>query len=119
MSSTQTPLQAPSTRNPRSSKKRDQPAHGTAKAENAELAALCNALSSPIRVQILRMLMRRGWICGEIVKVVGLAQSTVSEHLRILKAAGLVTGEIDGPRTCYCVNLPAICRLGELVADLT
>ena len=69
------------------------------------LAATCKALSHPARLAILRMLAGRGsCICGEIVDVMPLSQATVSQHLKILKDAGLIAGEIDGPRTCYCIN---------------
>lgn len=84
-----------------------------------ELAVLAKALSHPARVQILRLLAsRKTCVCGEIVNELPLAQSTVSEHLRILKAAGLVMGEVDGPRVCYCVNPATIRRLKSLVRDL-
>lgn len=74
------------------------------------LAALAKALGHPARLRILRLLLDTpGCIGGDIVEAVGLAQSTVSEHLRILKAAGAVRGEIDGPRVCYALN-PAAFR---------
>ncbi len=60
-----------------------------------------------------------GCIGGDIVDAVGLAQSTVSEHLRILKAAGVITGEISGPRTCYALNPDALGPLSEFIATLT
>lgn len=70
-----------------------------------DLAGLCKALGHPARLRILQILLERGTcICGEIVEVMPLSQSTVSEHLRILKQAGLVKGEIEGPRVCYCVD---------------
>mgnify|MGYP006160863253 CR=1 FL=1 len=72
-------------------------------------AALAKALAHPARIRILRLLQATpGCIGGEIVGAVGLAQSTVSEHLRILKAAGVITGEIDGPRVCYALNPAAL-----------
>ena len=83
------------------------------------LAALAKALGHPARVRILRLLGRTpGCIGGTIVEAVGLAQSTVSEHLRILKAAGIVTGEIDGPRVCYCLAPGALAPLAGLLAGL-
>lgn len=85
---------------------------------DTELAVLCKALGHPARVQILRRLLRSPCICGEIVQVVGLAQSTVSAHLRVLKEAGLVKGEVDGPRMCYCVNPDAVRRLQHLTGSL-
>jgi ArsR family transcriptional regulator len=69
------------------------------------LAGACKALSHPARLTILQTLARRGTcICGEIVDILPLSQATVSQHLKILKEAGLITGEIDGPRSCYCID---------------
>lgn len=83
------------------------------------LAELARALSHPARLRILRLIRATpGCIGGDIVGAVGLAQSTVSEHLRILKAAGLITGEIDGPRVCYALNPAALVPLAALTADL-
>jgi ArsR family transcriptional regulator len=87
--------------------------------EGEELAKLAWAIAHPARVHILRILLaRRACICGELVDELPLAQSTVSQHLKILKEAGLVQGEIDGPKVCYCVNPAALARLKELVAEL-
>lgn len=84
-----------------------------------ELALLCKAAGHPARVQILRLLVRReSCICGDIVDELPLAQSTVSQHLKVLKDAGLVRGDIDGPRVCYCVEPRALRRLKALVASL-
>ncbi len=84
-----------------------------------ELAALAKAVAHPARVQILRLLVRReACICGEIVDELPLAQSTVSQHLKVLKDAGLIRGEIDGPRVCYCVEPRALRRLKALVGSL-
>lgn len=84
-----------------------------------ELAKLSWALAHPARVRIVLLLLSRtSCICGEIVEEMSLAQSTVSQHLKILKEAGLVQGEIDGPRVCYCINAPAMAKLKKLIADL-
>ena len=86
---------------------------------NEELAQLAKALGHPARVAILRLLLRRdSCVCGEIVDEIPLAQSTVSQHLRQLKDAGLIRGELDPPRVCYCVDPDAVRRLQDLVADL-
>ena len=83
------------------------------------LAALARALSHPARVAIVRHLATRGTcVCGQIVDVLPLAQATVSQHLKVLKDAGLVQGEVDGPRTCYCVNPETLKRFQSLVASL-
>lgn len=72
------------------------------------LAAFAKALSHPARIAILNVLAKKNeCICGEIVEVLPLAQSTVSQHLKELKSAGLITGETDGPRSCYCINWKA------------
>jgi len=73
-----------------------------------ELAAFAKAMSHPARIAILKILAQRNeCICGEIVEVLPLAQSTVSQHLKELKNAGLINGETDGPRSCYCINWKA------------
>lgn len=70
-----------------------------------DLAAFAKALSHPARIAILKVLAQRNeCICGEIVDILPLAQSTVSQHLKELKTAGLIDGSIDGPRSCYCIN---------------
>lgn len=83
------------------------------------LATLAKALGHPARVAILRLLMRRETcMCGEIVDELPLAQSTVSQHLKQLKEAGLIRGEIDGPRVCYCIEPGAVAQLRALIAAL-
>ena len=72
------------------------------------LAAFAKAISHPARIAILNVLAKKNeCICGEIVDVLPLAQSTVSQHLKELKNAGLISGTIDGPRSCYCINWKA------------
>jgi len=84
-----------------------------------ELAALAKALGHPARVQILRLRVRReACICGDIVEELPLAQSTVSQHLKVLKDAGLIRGDIDGPRVCYCVQPRTLRRLKALIGSL-
>ena len=69
------------------------------------MAQICKALAHPARIRILHYLKQLDQcICGQIVDHLPLAQSTVSQHLKILKQAGLIRGEIDGPRTCYCLD---------------
>ncbi len=88
-------------------------------AQDLELAALAKALGHPIRVRILRFLAgRSACMCGDIVEVLPVAQSTVSQHLKILKSAGLIRGEIDGPRVCYCIEPKILDRLKSLVQEL-
>lgn len=76
--------------------------------EFAPLADRLKALGHPARLYILHILAERGTcVCGEVVKVMPLAQSTVSQHLKVLKEAGFIRGEIDGPKSCYCLD-PAL-----------
>jgi ArsR family transcriptional regulator len=87
--------------------------------EDENVAALAKALAHPARIRILRLLQATpGCIGGAIVEAVGLAQSTVSEHLRILKAAGVITGEIDGPRVCYALDPAALQPLATFIEGL-
>lgn len=84
-----------------------------------ELAQLAKAVGHPARVQILRLLARKdACVCGDIVGELPLAQSTVSQHLKVLKEAGLVQGEVDGPRVNYCIAPAALRRLKALVSSL-
>lgn len=70
-----------------------------------ELADFANAISHPARVAILKEIAKRETcICGEIVAVLPLAQSTVSQHLKELLKADLITGKVDGVKSCYCIN---------------
>ncbi len=84
--------------------------------EEQELAAFAKALSHPARIAILKVLAEKNeCICGEIVEILPLAQSTVSQHLKELKSAGLIKGEVSGPKSCYCINWKNIEKLaGEL-----
>lgn len=87
--------------------------------EEQELADLAKGLGHPARVRILKILIERNaCICGAIVDEIPLAQSTVSQHLKQLQEAGLVQGEIDGPRVCYCVDAARLKRLKVLIAGL-
>lgn len=70
-----------------------------------ELSETAKALSHPARIAILLELAKRNsCICGEIVDVLPLAQSTVSQHLKELLNAGLIKGTVDGPKSCYCID---------------
>lgn len=82
-----------------------------------ELAKLAKAIGHPARVRILRLLSRReARVCSQIVDELPLAQSTVSEHLRILKDAGLIRSNSNGPRVGYCIDFDGLRRLKALVA---
>lgn len=84
-----------------------------------ELAQLAWAVAHPARVRIVRLLInRRACVCGEIVAELPLAQSTVSQHLKILKECGMIQGEIDGPKVCYCIRSEKLDALKVLIAAL-
>jgi DNA-binding transcriptional ArsR family regulator len=83
---------------------------GTTKSEefsvkDNRIARYAKALAHPARVAILKVLVhRQACICGDIVDEIPLSQSTVSQHLKELKEAGLITGDISGVKTCYCID---------------
>jgi DNA-binding transcriptional ArsR family regulator len=77
--------------------------------DKLRLAKMLKALGNPIRFQIVETLAERQMcITSEIVETTPLAQSTVSQHLKVLKEAGLIHGEIEGPATCYCLDVDNI-----------
>ncbi len=85
-------------------------------ATSEEVAAVAKALAHPARVAIVRLLLDKPACVGcDIVEVIGLAQSTVSEHLRILRAAGVISGEIERPHICYCLNPDGLRPLAALL----
>jgi DNA-binding transcriptional ArsR family regulator len=80
--------------------------------DEQRIAALAKALSHPARIAILKLLAaKQDCMCGDIVDELPLAQSTVSQHLKQLKEAGLIKGEIDGPKVCYCIDYAALTSL--------
>ncbi len=85
-------------------------------AEEQHLAKMLKALGNPIRFQIMQTLAERQ-VCMtyEIVATTPLAQSTVSQHLKVLREAGLIEGEIEGPATCYCINSQGVRWLKEQI----
>jgi ArsR family transcriptional regulator len=83
-----------------------------------ELAVLAKALGHPARVRILRHLSGSGkCVCGDLVLEVGLAQATVSQHLKVLRNAGFIRGTISGPSTCYCIERRTLDRLRGRLRD--
>lgn len=89
------------------------------KPEDEEVARLCKALAHPVRVAIVRALLTSGTCCcGQIVGRLPLAQSTVSQHLKVLREAGIVSGESEGQRCCYGIDAAALDRLIEALASL-
>jgi DNA-binding transcriptional ArsR family regulator len=82
-------------------------------------AGICKALGHPARIRIVEHLKAIDrCICGEIVQILPLAQSTVSQHLKLLKAAGIVKGEVDGPRSRYCLDMEMLDRFKKTAASI-
>jgi len=95
------------------------PGFGTGNFDAEAIAGVARALAHPARIRIIDLLLSRpGCIGCDIVEEVNLAQSTVSEHLRILKAANLVTGELARPRVCYAINPDALAPLAALLGTI-
>lgn len=89
--------------------------------EDQILARRIKALAHPARLGIVRALMKvggDGCCCGDIVSGLPLAQSTVSQHLKVLREAGLIHGEIAGPRSCYCLDRQALAGVVAAMAEL-
>jgi len=75
--------------------------------EQYRIAELAKALAHPARIAIIQHLLKeKSCVCGDLVEVLPLAQATVSQHLKELKQIGLIKGEINPPRVCYCINEP-------------
>jgi len=80
------------------------------------LAKYSKALGHPVRLQILEILKaKKSCICGDLVEVLPVAQATVSQHLKVLKNAGLIQGVISGPAVCYCLNPSGMDELKTLI----
>jgi len=76
------------------------------------LADIAKALSHPARIKIMKLLSEmNACMCGELVNLLPLAQATVSQHLKELKRVGLIQGDIDGPKVCYCVNVEMLFKV--------
>lgn len=87
--------------------------------EQVKVAAYAKALAHPARIAILEILASQNTcICGDITDRLPLAQSTVSQHLKALKSAGIIKGEIDGVRTCYCLDEENVAELKSMVEVL-
>lgn len=83
-------------------------------------AEIAKALGHPARIVILKILAQRTTcFCGDITEILPLAQSTVSQHLKALKSAGLITGEVEGVRTCYCLKADGIKELQSVLSELS
>ena len=86
---------------------------------DVQVAAYAKALGHPARIAILRILLeRQACICGDIVEELPLSQSTVSQHLKELKDAGLIKGDIEGKKICYCIDEQAWKQAQQLLQVL-
>ena len=84
--------------------------------DEERLALMLKALGNPLRFQILQILAeKQACITGEIVEFTTLAQSTISQHLKVLSQAGLIIGDVEGPATCYCLNPQGILWLKDQI----
>lgn len=84
-----------------------------------DIGTICKALGNPIRMKVFKHLKDANkCICGEIVDILPIAQATVSQHLKVLKDAGLISGKICGPSTCYCINKKALKEFKKMVKEL-
>lgn len=84
------------------------------------MATMIKALGHPARVAIIEYLLKvDGCICGDIVNELPLAQPTVSQHLRELKTAGLIKGNVEGNAICYCIEEKAITKLRDFFAGIS
>ena len=88
---------------------KDVPAIEDLTTDEIRLARMLRALGNPIRFRIMQYLAEKQvCITGEIVEFTTLAQSTTSQHLKVLREAGLISGEVEGPATCYCINVEGV-----------
>jgi ArsR family transcriptional regulator len=87
--------------------------------KQVKASEFAKALAHPARIAILEILAKRNTcICGDITDELPLAQSTVSQHLKVLKSAGIIKGEIDGVRTCYCLDEDSVAELRTVMESL-
>ena len=85
-----------------------------------QLALWSKAMGHPARLQIVEFLLQHdGCMCGDIVEHLDLAQSTISQHLKMLKESGIIQGTIDGSRVCYCVNLRVLTAMSTSITALS
>src|SRR5512147_3026872 len=85
--------------------------------DEVRLAGMLKALGNPVRFRIMQYLADHPvCITGDIVELTTLAQSTVSQHLKVLREAGLISGEVEGPATCYCLDVRGIVWLKDRIS---
>ncbi len=87
--------------------------------EQNELAAMAKAIAHPARIAIIGELLKaNACICGDLVNDLGLAQATISQHLKELKNVGLIQGTVEGTSICYCIDPKTWANYKRLFADL-
>jgi len=85
--------------------------------EQNTIASMAKVLGHPARVSILEYLFKlNSCVCGDLVDEIGLAQATISQHLKELKSMGLIKGNVEGTSVCYCVNLENWSRMKKTLA---
>lgn len=95
---------------------KDLPLIETLTTDDLRMSQMLKALGNPVRFRIMQLLAEKQMcITGDIVEFTTLAQSTVSQHLKVLREAGLIDGEIEGPATCYCINAEGLRWLKERI----
>lgn len=84
-----------------------------------KLAKMAKAIAHPARIAILEQLSQNGaCACGDLVDVLPLSQSTISQHLKAMKESGIIKGEIEGTFRCYCIDMQSCKELMNKVASL-
>ena len=84
------------------------------------MATLIKALGHPARIAIMEYLLKKNsCVCGDIVLEIGLAQPTISQHLKELKNVGLIQGTIDGTSVCYCINIKTFQKLNNYLSSIS
>lgn len=84
-----------------------------------EIAAMAKAIAHPARIAILQELLKtNSCICGDLVSELGLAQATISQHLKELKNVGLIQGTVEGTSVCYCINPKVWLQYSQVFSDL-
>ncbi|MFO7752228.1 MAG: metalloregulator ArsR/SmtB family transcription factor [Desulfobacteraceae bacterium] len=87
--------------------------------DTEQMAGICKALGHPTRIKIVEYLIDiNTCVCGEIVNIFPFSQSTISQHLKLLKESGIVCGEVEGPKTYFCVDRDVLERFKACIRDL-
>jgi len=87
--------------------------------QQVRIAELAKALAHPARVAIVQYLLKtKACVCGDLVDALPLSQSTVSQHLKAMKEAGIITGSVEPPKVCYCLNPAVLMELKAAFGNL-